>query len=196
MDQRRPRRQRARHRHEALGLGIDQVLPGLRLDGRIDVVDDARGDQLGREVVAVGVVESRVIGCDRRVRMGHQPALLLQPFHRHRVGDQQQIGLRVAGGDLGPQLRHYLGRAVADPLDVDVRVERLERVDRLLGVLVRLAGVEHQLARRRQRRPGEQRNGRNRRHGYAELSHPSLPVFSERGQRGFPPLPAPFKAPP
>ena len=139
---------------DASGLGIttcplvsgrSQVGPRLRLERRPGVVDDAGGDQLGGEPRLVLVVRAGRIGRDVRFRIGQQPAFALQVLHRHRVGDQQHVGLRLPGLHLGAQLRDDARRSVAHEGDVDLRMLRLEGVDRLLRVLVRLAGVETSL---------------------------------------------------
>jgi hypothetical protein len=75
-----------------------------------------------------------------------QAALLLQALHGDAVGDEEKIGLGLAGLELGAQLGEDAGRAVADEGDVHLRVLGLEGVDGLLGVGVGLARVEHELA--------------------------------------------------
>ncbi|MCY1238303.1 hypothetical protein D9M72_510320 [compost metagenome] len=69
----------------------------------------------------------------------------LQPLHRHGVSDQEHVGDRIAGLDLGHQLGHDLGRALAHPFDLDTGIGRLERIDGRLRILVRLASIEHQI---------------------------------------------------
>ncbi len=78
--------------------------------------------------------------------MHHQTTFLLQALHGHHVGDQQHVRLRRTGFEFGQQLRHDLGGAVTDPLDLNARMRRGEGIDGCLGVGVRLGGVEHELA--------------------------------------------------
>ena len=44
-------------------------------------------------------------------------------------------GARLAGGELGGELAHHLGRAGAEDLDLDVRDGAAEAGDGLVGVL-------------------------------------------------------------
>jgi hypothetical protein len=142
----------------------------LRLKRRPGVVDDARGDELGREPRFVLVVHAGGIRRDIRVRIRQQPVLLLEILHRHRIGDQQNVGLRRAGFHFSAQLRDDARCAVAHEGDVDLRIFRLERVDGLLRVLVGLARIENELALLRackDRRRGDQHRGKQQANGDA-----------------------------
>ena len=102
------------------------------------------------------------------LRIRQQTAVLLQVFHRHRVGDQKNIRLRRARFHFGAQLRDDARRAVAHEGDVDLRIFRLERVDGLLRVLIRLAGIENELALLRAREDGrrdDQHRGKQQANG-------------------------------
>ena len=94
----------------------------------------------------IAVIETIVEAGRVRVLIGHQAVVALQPFHGHAVGDQENVGLGTTGGELGLELGHHLGGAVAHPFHLDVRMGLFESVDRLLGVLIGLAGIKDELA--------------------------------------------------
>ena len=159
--------QRARHGHEVLRLRPGQVFPACRHEGRLGVVDDASGDQLGGEIGLVLVHQAGIVGGDVRLGIGHQPALRLQALHGHDIGDQQHVRLRLAGLDLSLQLGEDLGRAVAHPFDRDAGMLGHEGVGGLLGVGVGLARIEYQLALGRRRlgdAGGQQQGGKQDAH--------------------------------
>jgi hypothetical protein len=146
VDQRGAGIERARHGDLALGLRLQEVGPGGRLEGRLGVVGDARGDELRREPVLLRVVGAGGIGRDVGTLVRQQPALLLEALHGDAVGDEEKIGLGLARLELRAQLGEDAGRPVAHEGDVHLRVLGLEGVEGLLGVGVGLARVEDELA--------------------------------------------------
>ncbi|MNX81298.1 hypothetical protein D3C86_1129820 [compost metagenome] len=77
--------------------------------------------------------------------MSQKLAGLLHALQRYRVGDQQHVGNRIAGIDLGHQLGHDLRRPVTHPFNFETRIGGLETINGRLRVLVRLAGIKHQI---------------------------------------------------
>lgn len=130
-----------------LCLGFQQIEIGGRNHGCGGVVDDARGDQLGREIGFVGVHDRRIKGRNIGPRVGHQTAFGFQAFHGDHIGNQQHVGLWGTGGEFGAQPGHDLGGAIVDPFHLNRRVKGLKGVNGLLRIGVWLRCVNHQLAR-------------------------------------------------
>ena len=118
----------------------------------------------------LGVHQGRVIIRDIGLRIGQQAALRLKALHHHGIGDQQDIGLRASGGELGLEPRHDLRGAVADPVDLDIGMKGGEGIDGALRIRVGLRGVKDEPARDVLRlREGRQKHqgGDKRREGRA-----------------------------
>ena len=120
----------------------------------------------------------------RDIGAGAQAALGLQPLEGQAVGEQEDIGARGAGGDLGAQPGHDLAGAAADPFDLYAGVAAAEGLHRAGGIGFELGGVEHQLPRHiLRRRRADRRHGQPGRpqhtqfapaHDLFSLPHPSL----------------------
>ncbi|MNH94436.1 hypothetical protein D3C73_470560 [compost metagenome] len=167
------RSNRARHGDETLGFRLGKISPARRLHRSLGVVHDAGGDQLGRVVVTVGIIERSVEILGFRRLVGQELAGGLHALKRHRVGDQQNVGDRVAGGDLGVELRHDLRSSVTHPLDIDARIGGLEAVNGCLRIGIRLAGIDHQVGS--VDNAGETERDKRRERG-KELFHGRVPV--------------------
>jgi hypothetical protein len=91
--------------------------------------------------------------------VSHQPPFFLKTLHRDAVCYQKNIGLRLAGFKLCPKLCQDPGGAVTDKGDVDLGVFRLERIDRLLRIGIRLARIKYQFARNALREDSTRKKG-------------------------------------
>ena len=100
----------------------------------------------------------------------------LQRLEGEAVGEQEDVGARGAGGDLGAQARHDLAGAAADPLDLHAGVPAAEGLDRAGGVGFELGGVEHELAGHVLRGGGTDPRRRQPRHAEPEFTPPHLRV--------------------
>ena len=93
-------------------------------DFRPGVDRDARRDELGAEIGAVGVERPGGEPVDLRLRDRRQPSVFLQRLHRGGIGEQQHVRLGLAGGEFGGELAHHLGRSRAEDLDLDAGLRR------------------------------------------------------------------------
>jgi len=108
------------------------------------VVGDAGGDQLGAEIGLVVIHGIRLDTVNFGFRIGQQAVFALEQFHAHRIGDEQHVGLRAAGGELGRELGQNVAGAGAVDADIGARIGLLEGLDGLCRVSLRLRRVKRQ----------------------------------------------------
>ena len=157
-DRRRSGIERARHRDLTLVFRLREIGPRRGTGLRRGVDGDARGDELGAEVRALGVIGSGIEPVDLRFAIRQQPSVFLERLHARGIGEQQDVGLGRAGGKLRGELPHDFGRPGTKDVDLDTRLRTLECGDGLGCIALGLRRIEDELAGRRLRRRGARRH--------------------------------------